>query len=181
MENMTYVWISLAVFVGVLTLFLIYLVIFKIRQDRKGKIKANFIYDDRSIELKNYFGIVDKLIYDEIEYEYDDNLTIRKKGVKNIFYVVGNKNPIDFQNPKDNAMTYADYKKIIKSKILNDLLEDEVIGLTKFEKMLMFVVGVSALVTLGFIWYYSQQPAPVELNLALKEFIKEAVTEVIRG
>lgn len=145
------------------------------------KIRANFIYEDRTITIKSYYNIVDTLTFDDLEYDYDDNVTIKKKGIKNIFYRIGQRKPLDFQNKIENDLTYSDFKKIIKSKVLNDLLDDEENSFSKAEMMLLFAIIITGLFILGFLWFKFQQPVEMLLNDATKDFIKESVLEAIRG
>ena len=171
----------LGIFGGLLFIFMSYLLYYKVKLDKQGKIRANFIYDDRTIERKSYYGIVDKLVFDDLDYDYNDNLTIKIKSVKHIFYYIGNKNPIDIHNPKENLMNYADFKKILKSKVLKDLLEDEEKGLSKFEMLVLVGIGITAILVIGVAWYYSQQPQPMMMTNSTVETIRTIVTDVIRG
>jgi len=176
-----WVYMALGGILSVLFVFCIMWLFNWIKRNNSNKIKANFIYDDRTIERKNYYNIIDKINYDDIDYEYDDNVTIKLKGIKNIFYIIGNQKPLDFHNPDSKAMTYADYKKIIKSKVLNDLLEDDGTGLTKGERTVLIVVIAVGLIVVGALWYFSQQPMNINLTPEVGEFIKQSVIEAIKS
>jgi hypothetical protein len=179
--TMTYMWIGTGVLMFLIFCFMIYLFYQKIKLDKAGKIRGMFIYDDRTIERKNFYGIVDTLEYNGITYDYNDNLTIKIKGIKHAYFYVGNKNQIDIHAPKDNAMNFADYQKILKSKVLKDLLEDDEVGLSKAERLLLIAIIITGIALFLVIWYYSQQPQEIIFTEATREAIKQSVIAAIKG
>lgn len=179
--TITYMWIGVGILMFLIFCFMLYLFYQKVKLDKAGKIRGMFIYDDRTIEKQNFYGIVDTLEYKGLTYDYNDNLTIKIKGIKHAFYYVGNKNPIDIHAPKNNAMDYADYKKILKSKVLKDLLEDDEQGLSKSERLILIAIIVSGIALFLVMWYLAQQPQEIIINEATKEAIKNAVVEAIKG
>ncbi len=176
-----YVLIPLGIFIFSIMGFSLYLIQNYIRRYREGRLKVTFIYDDRSTKTSTYSGVVDRVLFDGLEYDYNDNLTVKKKGFKYIYYVIGNKNPINFKNPKSGVMSYNDYKSIIESKVLTELLEDEDSFLSKADKILLTVIGITGIVLFITMIYLSKQPVVFSLSESYKEFIKSAVLEAIRG
>jgi len=176
-----YIIISIGVFVVSVTTFTLYLIQRYFKRHRDEKIRATFIYDDRSTKTISRLGVVDRILYDNLNYDYDDNLTVKKKGVKYIYYVVGNKNPIDFKNPKSSVMSYNDYKTIIESKVLNELLLDEEAFLSKSEKIILIAIGIMGITLFITLIYLSKQPVNIPLGDTYKDFIKNAVLEAIKG
>lgn len=173
------IWIGISIGSVILTL-LIILTIMYFKRVRKEKTLCYFITHDKKLEKKKFLNIADTFFYDDVEYNYKHEYAIQEKGVNKIFYNIGKPDPIDIKNPSKGSFTYSDYKAMIKSKVIKDLfVEDK--SFFEDSGMLMLILGIAVLIIIIAMWYFQQQAVQIATDQVTKDFIKQAVTEAIKG
>jgi len=122
----------------------------------KNKLYAHFIYKDKTsvrIKLRN---VVDKISFKDIDYEYEDKLTVIQRRRKNIYYIYGNPKPIKFNGTNNTGLNVEDLQTILRSNLIKQLFEDD----KKISMETMLILGAVILcgvAVIGVVVYLLKQ------------------------